>query len=109
VEGGATFVAETRCAVNDPHTDERPVKPEDPVLTRDGREALEPGSTGPNLVLVERASEPHATPEGESAEAEEGHRAQKVAEARIKILNGYYARSDVQRELAERLIFELGA
>ena len=31
----------------------------------------------------------------------------KVAEARLKILNGYYARRDIQMRLAERLILEL--
>ena len=40
---------------------------------------------------------------------EEGDlRASKVAEARLKILNGYYARADVQKELCERLIYALG-
>jgi len=33
----------------------------------------------------------------------------KVAEARIKILNDYYSRRDIQRRLAERLVLELGA
>lgn len=33
----------------------------------------------------------------------------KVAEARIKIMNDYYSRRDIQLELAERLILELGA
>jgi len=35
-------------------------------------------------------------------------RPEKVAEARLKILNGYYGRRDIQRKLAERLILELG-
>lgn len=60
-----------------------------------------------HLVDGLRTGERH---DGEDDEASsEASRAHKVAEARIKILNGYYSRSDVQKELAERLIFELGA
>ncbi len=45
----------------------------------------------------------------ENRSDEDGVRARKVAEARLKIMNAYYLREDVRRELAERLILALGS
>jgi hypothetical protein len=46
---------------------------------------------------------------GEDGSDEVAVRPTKIAEARLKILNDYYSRRDIQLVLAERLILELGA
>jgi hypothetical protein len=43
----------------------------------------------------------------EPRDGADGIRKGKVSEARLKILNGYYERRDIQLRLAERLILEL--
>jgi hypothetical protein len=45
---------------------------------------------------------------GDAAHDEIVVRPAKVAEARLKILNDYYSRRDIQLALAERLMLELG-
>jgi len=58
--------------------------------------------------VVDGHGRDHGTSPVSESEAE-GIRQAKIAEVRIKILNGYYARRDIQTQLAERLILELGA
>lgn len=67
------------------------------------------GRTPPKLEAIPGGkSNSHGTVPDPVADDDE-IRAAKVAEARIKILNGYYARGDVQKQLAERLIYALGS
>lgn len=80
----------------------------------------------PRLVEVpggrsSRRDDPHQERDPDAVEAQDERatgadhhgdpeiRPEKVAEARLKILNGYYGRRDIQRKLAERLLVELGA
>ncbi len=79
-----------------------------------GIERIRPGAAPPKLEAVagrETKRPASAPPEDRvdlgTPEAPDGVRWAKVSEARLKIMNGYYARRDIQMRLAERLILEL--